>query len=111
MSAGNPECRWEGEQKTGHGINYSWITANVGTEGANKKNLFWELYCRSDRLPHISLSFGQMTSKHIPFFQNNSCTISDAKENKKTHFISPFGTGATVSVQHLLTGWALVQTH
>jgi hypothetical protein len=36
---------------------------------------------------------------------------SDVKENTKIHFISPFGTEGFVSVQHLLGGWALVQTH
>jgi hypothetical protein len=87
------------------------ITANVRTKGVNKKFPFWELLHRADRFPHISLSFGRITLKHVPFFQNNSCTISDVTENTKMHFISPFGTGASVSVQHLLGGWALVQTH
>jgi hypothetical protein len=87
------------------------FTANVGTEGANEKFLFWELFCHTNRFPHISLSFGQITSKNIPFFQNSLCAISDVKENTKMHLISPFGTGASVSVQHLLAGWALVQTH
>jgi hypothetical protein len=90
---------------------YFSFTANVGNEGANEKFPFWELFRRADRFPRISLSFCQITSKHIPFFQDNSCAISDVKEITKMYLISPFGTGASVSVQHLLAGWALVQTH
>jgi hypothetical protein len=83
------------------------VRANVGTEGTDEKFPFWELFHRADQFPHISLTFGQIPSKSIPFFQNNLCAISDVKENTKMHFISPFGTGAPVSVQHL-AGWALV---
>ena len=68
------------------------ITANVGTEGANEKFPFWELFRRADRFPHISMSFDPITSKPIPIFRNNSCAISDVVEIAEMYFILPFGT-------------------
>jgi hypothetical protein len=68
------------------------FSANVGTEGANEKFPFWELFRRTDRFPNISMSFGPITSKPIPIFRNNSCAISDVVEIAKMYFIFPFGT-------------------
>jgi hypothetical protein len=87
----------------------SVLIANVGTEGANEKFPFWELFELDDRFPHNSLSYAPNTSKPIPIFWNNSSAISHRKKNAKMYFISLFVTDGLVSVQSLVGRWALVQ--
>ncbi|KAJ6536336.1 hypothetical protein B0H19DRAFT_1079837 [Mycena capillaripes] len=51
------------------------------------------------RPAHPSISPPQRSAE-----PNNSSAISDVKENTKMNFISPFGTGGFVPVEHLLGG-------